>query len=136
MKKGGDTPQTHPSEKPHGHNLKKEARRKFVCKDASVPFFLSDSPTLIFRQTLIHGIFYTSSHSSSNPCHRPGCRSCHLGRHQPSGRLRQRQSGCQVPGHQAAHGRRRRGVYWYRSCPPSVHTFRIGILVIVISPFM
>ena len=53
----------------------------------------------------IYGIFQQRSNRSSDPRHRTGCRSRHLGSYQPAGRLRQRQPWCQVPGHEAADGR-------------------------------
>ena len=52
----------------------------------------------------IYGIFQSGNHRSPDPRYRPRCRSRRMGRHQPAGRLRQRQPRCQKPGHETAHG--------------------------------
>ena len=48
-----------------------------------------------YKGVHIYGIFQQRSNSSSDSRHRTGCRSRHLGSHQPAGRLRQRQPRCQ-----------------------------------------
>ena len=52
----------------------------------------------------VYGIFQSGYHRSSDPRYRPRRWSRYLGRHQPAGRLRQRQPRREVPGHEAAHG--------------------------------
>ena len=47
-----------------------------------------------YKEVHIYGIFQQRSNRSSDPRHRTGCRSRHLGSHQPAGRLWQRQPWC------------------------------------------
>ena len=44
-----------------------------------------------YKEVHIYGIFQQRSNRSSDPRHRTGCRSRHLGSNQPAGGLRQRQ---------------------------------------------
>ena len=62
-----------------------------------------------------YGIFQQRSNRTSDPRNCPWRRPWHLGRNQPSGRVWQRQSGREVPGHEAAHGGR-------RCCPHRYHS--------------
>ena len=55
-----------------------------------------------YKEVNIYGIFQQRSNRSSDSRYRTGCRSRHLGSHQPAGGLRQRQPRCQVSGHEAA----------------------------------
>ena len=69
-----------------------------------------------------YGIFQQRSRCSSDTRNRPWGRPRNLGRDQPSGRVWQRQSGREVPGHEAAYGRRRRCSDRHHSCSASCRT--------------
>ncbi len=56
----------------------------------------------------------------------PGCRSWHLGSHQPAGRLRQRQPRCQVSGYETADGWRRRGTDRHDSGAAAFRSVRLS----------
>ena len=72
-----------------------------------------------------YGIFQQRSRCSSDSRYRPGRRSRNLGCREPHGGLRQRQPRCQEPGHEAAHGGRRRGAHRHDPRPPAYRSFRL-----------
>ena len=88
--------------------------------------YLSAHKGASYKEVHIYGIFQQRSNRSSDPRHRTGCRSRHLGSHQPAGRLRQRQPWCQVSGHEAADGWRRRGTDRYDSGAAAFRSVRLS----------
>ena len=79
-----------------------------------------------YKEVHIYGIFQQRSNRSLDSRHRTGCRSRHLGSHQPAGGLRQRQPRCQVSGHEAAHGWRRCGTDRHNSGAAAFWSVRLS----------
>ena len=79
-----------------------------------------------YKEVHIYGIFQQRSNRSSDSRHRTGCRSRHLGSNQPAGGLRQRQPWCQVSGHEAADGWRRRGTDRHDSGSTAFRSVRLS----------